>query len=85
MTSANLLGSWVRRFLLEHVIAERNLSKNTQRSYRDTFSILLPWISIHSRHPIDHLCVVDLSSGVLKAFLDHLEHERHSMYAPEQK
>ena len=77
MTSANLLGSWVRRFLLEHVIAERNLSKNTQRSYRDTFSILLPWISIHSRHPIDHLCVVDLSSGVLKDFLDHLEHERH--------
>jgi hypothetical protein len=27
------------------VISERNLSKNTQRSYRDTFSILLPWIS----------------------------------------
>ena len=77
MTSANLLGSWVRRFLLEHVIAERNLSKNTQRSYRDTFSILLPWISIRSRHPIDRLCIADLSRDVLKDFLDHLEHERH--------
>ena len=77
MSRANLLGSWVRRFLLEHVIAERNLSKNTQRSYRDTFSILLPWISTRSRHPIDHLCIDDLSRDVLKDFLDHLEHERH--------
>jgi len=77
LASANLLGSWVRRFLLEHVIAERNLSKNTQRSYRDTFSILLPWISKRSRHPIDHLCIADLSRDVLKDFLDHLEHERH--------
>ena len=77
MSRANLLGSWVRRFLLKHVIAERNLSKNTQSSYRDTFSILLPWISTRSRHPIDHLCIADLSRDVLKDFLDHLEHERH--------
>ena len=30
------LGSWVRRFLLEHLVVERNLSRNTQRSYRVT-------------------------------------------------
>jgi hypothetical protein len=33
---AMLLGSRIRRFLLEHLVAERNLAHNTQRSYRDT-------------------------------------------------
>lgn len=40
MTNARLLGSWVRRFLLEHVVDERNLSINTQRSYRDQWHFL---------------------------------------------
>lgn len=29
-----LLRPWIRRFLLEHLVAERNLSRITQRSYR---------------------------------------------------
>ena len=36
MNNLTLLGPWVRRFLLEHLVAERNLARNTQRSYRDT-------------------------------------------------
>ena len=35
MKDEKLLGPWVRRFLLEHLVAERNLSRNTQASYRD--------------------------------------------------
>ena len=38
-----LLGSWVRRFLLEHLVVERNLSRNTQRSYRDSLRLLIPF------------------------------------------
>ena len=36
------MGPWVRRFLLEHLVSERNLSRNTQASYRDTLTLLLP-------------------------------------------
>ena len=36
MKNDSLLGLWIRRFLLEHLVAERNLSRNTQRSDRDT-------------------------------------------------
>jgi hypothetical protein len=36
MKDESLLGPWVRRFLLEHLVAERNLSHNTQASYRDS-------------------------------------------------
>ena len=40
-----LLGAWIRRFLMEHLVAERNLSRNTQRSYRDAFAQLMPFVS----------------------------------------
>ena len=36
MRDHSLLGPWVRRFLLEYLVAERNLARNTQVSYRDT-------------------------------------------------
>ena len=41
---AILLGTWIRRFLLEHLVAERNLAPNTQRSYRDTLVLLIPFV-----------------------------------------
>jgi integrase/recombinase XerD len=40
-----LLGTWIRRFLLEHLVAERNLALNTQRSYRDTLVLLIPFVA----------------------------------------
>ena len=45
MKNEALLGPWVRRFLLEHLVAERNLARNTQVSYRDTLALLLPFAS----------------------------------------
>ena len=45
MKDENLLGPWVRRFLLEHLVADRNLSRNTQASYRDALTLLLPFVS----------------------------------------
>ena len=76
MPKTLLLGSWVRRFLLEHLIAERNLSRNTQMSYRDTLALLLPFTSAKRRTAIELLTVGDLSADVLKRFLDYLETER---------
>jgi len=31
MRDKSLIGPWIRRFLLEHLVAERNLARNTQR------------------------------------------------------
>jgi hypothetical protein len=41
MDKPALLGPWVRRFLLDYMGGERNLARNTQRSYRDTLTLLL--------------------------------------------
>jgi len=75
-TDASLVGPWVRRFLLEHLIVERNLSRHTQRSYRDTFRLLLPFAA-RTHHSVDRLALADLSAPVLREFLQHLERERH--------
>ena len=70
------LGPWLRRFLTEHIVTERNLARNTRKSYRDTFSLLLPFISGKVRRPVDRLAVVDLTSGRVLQFLAHLEDDR---------
>ena len=76
MKDESLLGPWVRRFLLEHLVAERNLSRNTQASYRDTLMLLLPFASKQGGGAIDRMIVENLTPAIVRKFLDHLEHDR---------
>src|SRR5438270_580585 len=76
MTDHALLGPWVRRFLLEHLVDERNLAANTQRSYRDTLRLLLPFAARSARKGIDRLRVEDLSAARVRAFLVDLTDKR---------
>lgn len=77
MKSTHYLSSWIKRFLLEYLISIRNLSKNTQKSYRDTFRLMLPFIAIRSKKSIEQLLVEDISLDAVKAFLSDLEINRH--------
>lgn len=72
----NLIGPWVRRFLLEHAIGDRNLAWNTQASYRDALKLLLPFVAGKARKSIDELAVEDLSTDRVLAFLKDLEKSR---------
>ncbi len=77
----HLLGSYIRRFLLEHVVADRNLSRNTQHSYRDAIRVLLRFMT--KRHRIDpaHLTVEHVTADVVREFLQYLEQERQNTAA----
>lgn len=77
MINVALLGPWLKRFLLEHLITERNLSLNTQKSYRDTFRLLLPFLARAAKKSVDRLTVEDLSPERIKVFLAHVEQTRH--------
>jgi site-specific recombinase XerD len=77
MNDQTLLGPWVRRFLLEHLVAERNLSRNTQRSYRDALTLLIPFVADQLHQPVDRLTVVDVSADLVRLFLADLEQSRH--------
>jgi site-specific recombinase XerD len=76
MTEGSLLGPWIRRFLLEHHVAERNLARNTQQSYRDTLRLLLPFAARGARRRIDRLRVEDLTADRVRGFLRELEEKR---------
>src|ERR1035438_9530026 len=76
MNDLTLLGPWVRRFLLEHLVAERNLARNTQRSYRDALTLLIPFVADKLHQPVDRLMVVDISADLVRLFLADLEQAR---------
>src|SRR5207249_6130459 len=76
VNDVNLLGPWVRRFLLEHLVGERNLARNTQRSYRDTLTLLLPFVSEKLNRPVDRLTIIDVSADLVRLFLLDLEESR---------
>src|SRR5580693_2355033 len=76
MRDTSLLGPWIRRFLMEHLVHERNLARNTQRSYRDTLQLMLPAIARRARKPIDRLAVADVSADRVRQFLSDLEEKR---------
>ena len=57
MPDRTVLGPWLRRFLTEYIVTERNLARNTRKSYRDTFTLFLPFVSRKLRKPMDRLAV----------------------------
>jgi len=76
MHNRSLLGPWIRRFLLEHLIAERNLSHNTQTSYRDALVLLLQFTHAHYKRPLERLLIDDVSPQIVRLFLANLESTR---------
>jgi integrase/recombinase XerD len=76
MSDPALLSTWIRRFLLDYLVSECNLAPNTQRSYRDTLSLLLPFAARQIKKEIDRISVIDLSADVVRLFLQHLEESR---------
>ncbi|MDY0165645.1 MAG: tyrosine-type recombinase/integrase [Thermoguttaceae bacterium] len=76
MSDHNLIGPFVRRFLLEELVADRNLTTNTQKSYRDTIRLLFGFVA--DRHATDptRVTVEQVDATVVRSFLVHLEQER---------
>ena len=73
MVSAALMGPWIRRFLLEHLIGERNLARNTQLSYRDTMLFLMAFVAARICKTVDQLTIEHVSADCVRLFLDDLE------------
>lgn len=76
MSDKNLLGPWIRRFLLEYLVGERNLARNTQVSYRDTLILLVPFATSKIGKPVDRLTIEHITPEMVRAFLAHLEEAR---------
>lgn len=76
MSDYHLMGPFVRRFLLEELVADRNLTPNTQKSYRDAIRLLFGFVADrHSTDPI-RVTVEQVDATVVRSFLVHLEDDR---------
>ena len=74
-TSA-IAGPWIRRFLVGHLVDDRNLARNTQSSYRDTFCQWIPFMAERAGKAVDLLAIEDLSPDEVRCFLTHVERHR---------
>jgi integrase/recombinase XerD len=78
MTSKATFPDLLQRFFTEYLTAQRNLSPHTIAAYRDSFRLLLRFLSNHLRVTIDRLTLDDFSPDNILAFLDDLESSRQN-------
>ena len=65
-------------FLTHHLAAQRNLSPNTIKAYRDVFTLLLRFCRDDRGIALERLSFKQIDAPLVEAFLDHLSNERHS-------
>lgn len=76
MSNKELLGSWIRRFLMEYLVGERNLARNTQQSYRDAVRLLVLFTADKIHKKADQLLIPDIDANLVREFLIHIEEKR---------
>ena len=69
-------------FLTSYLPAQRNVSPNTIRAYRDAFVLLLRYCRDVRRLAPDRLSLEQIDPSLVLDFLDHLEKERRCAPAP---
>ena len=61
---------------MEYLVAERNLARNTQQSYRDAVRLLVVFAAAKTHKKVDELLIPDIDAELLRAFLRHIEEKR---------
>src|SRR5246500_772094 len=68
----------VTSFLTHYLAAQRNVSPNTIKAYRDVFTLLLRFCRDVRGIALEKLRLEQINVSLVEAFLDHLEKERKS-------
>lgn len=70
------LSSWLHGFFHEWLGEQRNCSRHTVLSYRDTWRLYLRYVARRRGRSVSALSLADLSADEVLAFLHHVESER---------
>jgi len=68
----------VTNFLARYLGAQRNLSQNTIKAYRDVFTLLLRYCRDVRGITLEKLCLEQIDVSLVEAFLDYLGTQRNS-------
>lgn len=74
--SVTPLPALIQRFFIGRLQTQLGASRHTIAGYRDTFRLLLGYVSQHRQQLPSQSTLEDLDAALLCAFLDHLEHQR---------
>jgi site-specific recombinase XerD len=74
----NRLPHWLHAFFHEWLAEQRNCSRHTVLSYRDTWRLYLRFVAGRRHRPVSALTLGDLTADEVLAFLRHVESERHA-------
>src|ERR1700720_4525784 len=78
MTAPAELPALLEAFFIKRLMAQRNVSRHTIASYRDTFRLLLQFAHKRLGRSPSKLKVQDLDASLVGAFLDDLVRKRAS-------
>jgi|PlaIllAssembly_1097288.scaffolds.fasta_scaffold53587_2 site-specific recombinase XerD len=81
MLAQHLMGPFVRRFLLDELIVDRNMTPNTQKSYRDTIRLLFGFVAERYSTEPTRITVEQIDAAALRGFLAHIENDRGNSIA----
>ena len=76
MKTENEFPALLQAFFTDRLCHQRQASRHTIASYRDTFRLLLAFAERRLKKAPSALTITDLDTPFLGAFLDHLEQER---------
>ncbi|MGO9792927.1 MAG: tyrosine-type recombinase/integrase [Solirubrobacteraceae bacterium] len=68
---------WLHAFFHEWLAQQRNCSRHTVLSYRDTWRLYLRYVAGRRGRSVSALALADLTDDQVLAFLHHVETERH--------
>lgn len=71
----------VSNFLMHYLAAQRNLSSNTIKAYRDVFTLLLRFCRDVRGIALERLQLEQIDVSLVEAFLDYLERERRCAHS----
>ena len=72
------LAHLIQTFFCQRLIQQRNVSRQTIYSYRDTLRLLLRFSEQHLGKTAAYLQLADINATLVLAFLDNLESQRHN-------
>src|ERR1700733_1331644 len=75
---SNSLAHALQDYFYNHLPCLRNMSQNTIHSYRDTFVLLLKFVSTQKKCEVVELDIENINAEQIIAFLQMLEERRHN-------
>ena len=76
---------YLSKFLKDYLVIERNVSKNTIRSYTKTFQLLIDYLVNNKKITLNNITFNTITRNIIIDFLNHLEENSNTIRTRNQR